>query len=98
MVRYPLGGNLSWTLQWLVGLHRLGHEVYLAEKSGYPNSCYDPVQNVMSDDCAYGMTAVDDLLRRFGLEGRWCYVDAEERYHGLSRQRIEAIFTTAELF
>ena len=25
-VRYPLGGNLSWTLQWLLGFHRLGHD------------------------------------------------------------------------
>jgi hypothetical protein len=43
MIRYPLGGNLSWALQWLVGLQRLGHDVYLAEKSGYSNSCFNPV-------------------------------------------------------
>ena len=24
MVRYPLGGMLSWALQYVVGLHRLG--------------------------------------------------------------------------
>jgi hypothetical protein len=24
MVRYPLGGMLSWQLQWLVGFQRLG--------------------------------------------------------------------------
>ena len=38
MVRYPLGGNLSWALQWLVGFQQLGHEVYLVEKNGWPNS------------------------------------------------------------
>ena len=43
MVRYPLGGMMSWTLQWLVGLHRLGHEVIFVEKSHYSHSCYNPL-------------------------------------------------------
>ena len=33
--RYPLGGMLSWQLQWAAGLRRLGHNVLLAEKGGY---------------------------------------------------------------
>ena len=48
MVRYPLGGVLSSSLQWLVGFQQLGHEIYVVEKSGYPNSCYDPSRDVMS--------------------------------------------------
>ena len=85
MVRYPLGGNLSWTLQWLLGFRRLGHDVYLVEKSGYPDSCFDPVRGAMGDDCSHGAAAVDALLTRHGLEGRWCYVDAAGGYHGLPR-------------
>lgn len=98
MVRYPLGGNLSWSLQWLVGFHRLGHEVYLVEKGGFPNACFDPARNVMSDDCSYGMEVVDKLLRRFGMENRICYVDEQGRYHGLSKQTVESLFRSAELF
>jgi hypothetical protein len=97
-VRYPLGGNLSWTLQWLVGFDRLGHEVYLVEKAGYPDSCFDPVRGVMSDDCAYGVATVAELLARFGLPGRLCYVDAAGRYHGLSRERVESRFRWADRF
>jgi hypothetical protein len=41
MVRYPMGGNLSWALQWLVGFQRLGHEVYLVEKAHFPDACWD---------------------------------------------------------
>lgn len=33
MVRYPLGGMLSWSLQWLVRLQRLGHDVHFAERA-----------------------------------------------------------------
>ena len=98
MVRYPLGGMMSYVLQYLVGFQRLGHDVYFAEKAGYANSCYDPVRNVMSDDCSYGVAAVEKLLARFGLEDRWCFVDAKGRYHGLSRSGIDETFRTADLF
>jgi hypothetical protein len=97
-VRYPLGGNLSWTLQWLLGFHRLGHEVYLAEKAGYPDSCFDPIKQVMSDDCKYGFQTVTELLNRFGLHDRLCYVDAAQVYHGLSKTRIQSLFRSADLF
>jgi hypothetical protein len=98
MVRYPLGGMMSWVLQYLVGFQRFGHEVYFVEKSGYADSCYDPVRDVMSDDCRYGADVVNELLRRHDLGDRWCYVDAAGTYHGLTRQRIEEIFRSADLF
>ncbi len=98
MVRYPLGGMLSGPLQWLVGLARLGHDVFLVEKSGYANSCYDPVQDAMSDDCAYGVATVNALLARFDLHDKWCFADAAGRYHGLSRQGITDVFKSADLF
>jgi hypothetical protein len=98
MVRYPLGGNLSWTLQWLLGFRRLGHDVYLVEKSGYPNSCFDARRGVMGDDCSYGTAAVNALLRRFDLSDRWCFVDAAGEYRGLSGDRVRELFETAELF
>lgn len=98
MVRYPLGGMMSWVLQWLVGFDRLGHEIYFVEKAGYPDACYDPVRDVMTDDCAYGMGVVEDLLARFGLDDRVSFVDHDGRYHGLSRDRVEAILASADVF
>ncbi|MFC1719118.1 hypothetical protein ACFL6S_36030, partial [Candidatus Poribacteria bacterium] len=98
MVRFPLGGYLSWVLQWLLGFHQLGHDVYFVEKSGWSDACYNPAKDTMSDDCTYGIRVVDALLSRFGLQGRWCFVDVAEHYHGLSRVQIEAIFKSADLF
>jgi hypothetical protein len=89
---------MSWVLQYLLGFQRLGHEVYLVEKSAYPNSCYDFPKDVMTDDCSYGIEVAADLLTRFGLEDRWCYVDAGGRYHGLPQDRVEAMFKSADLF
>jgi hypothetical protein len=98
MVRYPLGGMLSCSLQWLLGFQRLGHEVYFVEKSGWPGSCYDPSKNAAGDDCSYGIRAVSALLARFGLEDRWCFVDAAGVYHGMSRDLIETVLRSADAF
>ena len=52
----------------------------------------------MTNDCTYGVATVHALLTRFGLQDRWCYVDANGGYHGLSRQRVEALVSSADLF
>ena len=98
MVRYPVGGIHLWVLSWLLGLQRLGHDVYVVEKSGWPDSCYDLSKRLMSDDCSYGVGVVDAVLSRFGLAQHWCFVDAAGRYHGLSRERVDALFKSADLF
>jgi hypothetical protein len=98
MVRYPLGGMMSWVLQYLVGFQRLGHDICFVEKSGYANSCYDPSRNVVSDDCSYGFATVKSLLERFGLQDKICFVDATGRYHGLSQAEVEAFIKSADLF
>jgi hypothetical protein len=72
--------------------------VYLVEKSGWSSSCYDLSKRVMTDDCSYGVSVVGGLLRRFGLDQNWCFVDSEGQYHGLSRQGVHAVFESADLF
>jgi hypothetical protein len=98
LIRFPVGGYFSWMLQWLVGFRALGHEAYLVEKSGWPDSCYDPLRDAMGDDCSYGTRALHHFLARFGLQDRWCFVDAEGHYHGLSRPQVRELFRTADLF
>ena len=98
MIRYPLGGMLSWGLQWLLGLHRLGHDVYHVEKSIWPNDCYDPRKARAGDDCTYGVEVVSDLLKRFGMENRWAYVDVHGKHHGAERTTLKQLFDSADLF
>jgi hypothetical protein len=98
LVHYPLGGIVSWVLQFLVGFRRLGHDVYFVEKSPYPSSCYDPVADSMTDDCAPALARLAPLLERYGLGDRWCYVDSSGRYHGLDKPRVADVFRSADVF
>src|SRR5688572_9482004 len=98
MVRYPLGGNLSWALQYLTGFKDLGHDIYFVEKHVYEDSCFDPVKQIMTNDCATGVKIVSELLDRFGLGDKWCYVGEGDTYYGLSKKEIEAVFQKADLY
>jgi hypothetical protein len=97
VIRYPVGGVLSSNLQFLTGLARLGHDAYLVEKAGYEESCFDPERRITSDDCSAGVRRIQDLLDRHGLGGRWCYVAADGRYHGLDRAAVEAVLARADV-
>jgi hypothetical protein len=99
MVQYPMGGMNQYMLGWLAALQTLGHDVYFVEKSGtWSLACYDVAKREMSDDCSYGVGVVNGLLRRFGLEKHWCFVDWTGAYHGMTRESIRAVFESADLF
>ena len=94
MARYPLGGMMSWVLQYLVGFARLGHDVYFVERADYPDACFDPRSGEMTDDGAYGAAVVEELLASVGLGARSCFVDHRGRRHGLEGD----VFAGADLF
>jgi hypothetical protein len=98
MIRYPLGGAMSSKLQWILGFHRLGHDVYVIEKAGVPNACYDPVRKVVSDDCSHGVALTRELLRRFGLDQRCCFVDFAGEHHGMSQSELRSVFASADVY
>lgn len=98
LFRYPLGGMMSYVLQYLGGLVRLGHDVWFVERATYPDACFDPRLNVMTDDAATGVALVAPALERLGLAERWCFADYSGEHYGLSRSRVEDVLRTADLF
>src|SRR5205807_4950206 len=91
LVRHPLGGHSWHHLQYLVGFRRLGHEVTFFEDYGWPNSCYDPVHDVMTADPSYGIGYLRDMLRRNGLDDSWCYLAEDGQAHGMPRERLREL-------
>lgn len=98
MVRHPLGGVMASNLQLVWGLSRLGHEVFVLETAGYPNSCFDPVRHRSGDDCTYGVQAVQEVLADAGLRDRLSFVDATGRHHGLQQSEVARVLGRCDLF
>jgi hypothetical protein len=98
VVQFPLGGYLSWVLQWLVGFRDLGHDVFFVESASDESSCYDPIRDEMTSDPAFGIRALDGVLTTFGLRDRWCFRDVAGTYHGADRRRLENEFASADVF
>lgn len=97
MVRYPLGGMLSWAMQYALGLQRLGHQVFLLERADYPNACFDPQCRAISDDCRPGYARVRTLLARFGLDQQLIFQAADGQLYGSDRAGLDALFRSADL-
>jgi len=98
IVRGPLGG-LAWHhLQYIMGLARLGHDVYFVEDSDDYPSCYDPTRHVTDTSPDYGLRFATHTFERVGLGDRWAYYDAHtERWLGPCADNILSILETAEL-
>jgi hypothetical protein len=98
LVRGPLGGIAWHYLQYVLGLARLGHDVYFVEDSDDYASCYDPVRNVVDVDPTYGLRFTADAFERVGLVDRWAYHDAHRaRWLGPAADRIAGVCQTADL-
>jgi hypothetical protein len=69
MGRSPFGGQTWLYLNWLLALHRAGHEVWYVEDDIV--WFYDPEQNTMTDDCGYATRHVASVMDRIGLGDRW---------------------------
>jgi hypothetical protein len=93
---HPLGGMTWHYLQYVVGLIRLGHDVYYFEDTGkWP---YDPMRGEEVDDCRFSVTYVARVMSRFGLEGRWAYRCATPpRWFGLPDAERESVLQSADL-
>ena len=93
--RYPLGG-IGWqAIHYVLGLTRLGHDVYYVEDSGaHP---YDPRVKSVVGNASYSVAFLADVMGRFGLADHWGYVDAPTgAHHGLSRERLADLYRDAD--
>ena len=92
--QYPVAGVAWQAIHYLVGLERLGYEVYYVEDSGA--APYDPRSGGRTDDCTYACQYIAEMMRRIGLADRWAYLDmARGETHGPSGPRLPALYREA---
>jgi hypothetical protein len=98
IVRRPLGGGAWSTLQYALGLHDLGHDVFFFEDSEDYEACYDPTRHVTDADPTFGLNFAAETLSAVGLGDRWTYYDAHtDRWLGPCADRALSICDTADL-
>jgi hypothetical protein len=94
--QYPLGGVTWFYMHYVVGLARLGHDVYYIEDSGqWP---YNPEADGLLESCDFNVAYLDEVMTRFGLRDRWAYrFPWESQWFGLSEERRREVVATADL-
>ena len=98
LIRGPIGGMAWHHLQYVLGLHALGHDVHFAEDSDDYPSCYDPSRGVVDCDPTYGLQFCDETFKRLELPDRWTYYDAHlGQWHGPAADRALQVFSAADM-
>jgi glycosyltransferase involved in cell wall biosynthesis len=102
IAQHPRLGGLTWHyLQYVLGLARLGHEVYYFEDSGeVPYRLHDGAtrDDLTAEDCTENVGCLARVMARFGLEDRWAYrYPSRAQWFGLSDERRDAILRSADL-
>lgn len=96
IAEYPLGGMTWHYLQYLLGIRRLGHEVYYFEDSG--NWPYNPVEQAVVGRCEHNVDYLARVMAGYGLAERWAYFfGVESRWFGLSETRRAEVVNSADL-
>jgi hypothetical protein len=87
--------GVAWqAIHYLLGLQRLGWDVYYLEDSGA--SPYDPDAGTVTGKVDYAVRYVGDVMGRFGLEDRWAYLDMlGNETHGPARGKLADLYRTA---
>ena len=67
----PIAGVIWQHIHYIVGLQRLGHEIYYVEER-FPRP-YNPTTRELSDNSSYAVQTLAMLASRYGFEGRWAY-------------------------
>jgi hypothetical protein len=90
----PLAGIAWQALHYVLGLRRLGYDVWYIEDSGA--NPYDPRQQSIVEDCSYNIGFVKAMMERFDLGDRWAYWDAaKDEVHGISKARLLELYGEA---
>ncbi len=93
---YPLAGVTYQFLHYLVGLRRLGYDVYYVEDSG--RMVYDPTINSLTVDATNNVKAIAPILDAHGFEGRWTFRTVFEggQCFGMSESRVLQLYRDAD--
>lgn len=102
VAQHPSLGGVTWDyIQYPLGLHQLGHDVYYFEDSGewpYTLDGGPSGHDWIARDPAPTVAHLASVMDRFGLGDRWAYrFPIKPRWFGLSHQKRREVLRTADL-
>lgn len=94
---YPLSGVTFQFLHYLLGLRRLGWDVYYVEDSG--RWVYDPVRRELTPDPRANIARVEPVLRAYGLGECWAFRGAYPggACYGMSEAQLAQLYREADV-
>ena len=94
--RHPVAGMVWLTMQYLLGLERLGYEAYYVEAHGATPKMF---MSAGDDGSVPAAAFIDAMMRRFDLGGRWALhaLHSDGRYYGLSELQVKSLYRSATL-
>jgi hypothetical protein len=97
MTKMPVAGVVWQTAHYLVGLRRLGYDVYYVEAHARTPSMF--MERGDDDGTARAAAFIDSVMRRFGFSGRWAYHALHDggRCFGMSDSALKELYGSAAL-
>lgn len=94
---YPVGGVVWDYAQYMLGLERLGFEVYYLEDTGWQT--YDPIRGEYGDDYTRGVQFLEQSLESLSpsLKRRWHVRGMDGRTYGVGADVFERVVAEADL-
>jgi GT2 family glycosyltransferase len=95
MTRIPVAGVVWQTLHYLIGLQRLGYDVYYVETHARTPSML--MQREEDDSSAKAAEFISRIMRRFDLGDKWAFLALHDdrRCFGLSRRQLLDLYSSA---
>ena len=93
----PIAGVIWQHIHYIVGLQRLGHDVYYVEDSA--RLPYNPETFEINNEFDYAARLLNRLAREFGLKNRWAFCARYLRRQptaGLSLKKIRQLYREAD--
>src|SRR5678815_3589240 len=95
---YPLAGVTFQFLHYLIGLRRLGYDVYYIEDSG--RYVYSPSLGDFPVDASDNIAAIAPILKAHGFSDKWAFRGAYEggQCYGMTESQILQLYRDADAF
>ncbi len=99
IVGFPMGGQVWVMLHYMQAMSRMGHEVLFLEDTSDWSYPFDPDQGYGTDS-SFGRGVLEDIFKRFKINGQWAYNSAIENrlYGGLTRKELDDYCAKADLW